>query len=166
MPASVVSRLVRPAILAIGLAASLASAMAQEGLIWHGYRYDGRGSASFGIPETDATPLTITCPGRDRSLTIDFRFDLPPDFLADPHVRLEVDGAEFRQVANAIYGAEGAAHFPSLPVHGGDPLVGALMRGQTLTVFPPAKTGAAPYTISLSGSAAVMREFLAPCLPS
>ncbi|WP_420391436.1 invasion associated locus B family protein [Acuticoccus sp.] len=155
-------RLALAAVLAIAVASSDGSVALGAEPVWF-VRDDAAGpGARWGIPQTDAVGLEVTCRG-GRVIVRPALFAMEEP-AQPPDVRFTVDGEDFVRDASLAFVERDAAWQAAAEVEPDDPLVDAMRRGSQLTYdfAPPLREGDA-FTISLSGSAKAIDAVLSSC---
>lgn len=118
--------------------------------------------AKWGIPETDAVGMVLSCEaGRIAILPALYAMQEPASV---PDVAFTVDGNTMRRSAELIFSERDAAYQAKISVATSDNLIDALRRGSSLTYdFAPPLVEGSSFTLSLSGSAKAIDRVLRGC---
>jgi hypothetical protein len=122
-------------------------------------------SLIFGMPETDSTEFEASCRPGSGQAAVTLSRPVPGLRQGRP-IQVTLSSGPFTDTYDAVgspYSDISGGSSPQFTVGAGDPLWTALISGSQLIVNPGR---ASAYVVSLSGSSAPTRQFIASCAPA
>ncbi|MCR4281944.1 MAG: hypothetical protein NUV72_02800, partial [Bauldia sp.] len=135
-----------------------------SGLVWMFNASTSQASLVYAFPNTEASEFTAVCPARSSQTTITLD-RAPPGLMPGAKVLVRFTAGDFARTytatASPVSELSGHSH-PVLQISTNDPLWPALIRESVVLI---AVGQMPPYGLSLAGSAAKAKQFLAVCSP-